>query len=244
MKPSRPHPPFPSPVSRSAAPEADFWLERYSDERSIGDRLRMRLCVAAAALVHVVLFAVTFPAVSESEPEPEPRVVVFEMPTFVVKPPEPDPVVREAPPPRTPEVVIPVPLIEEPVPVERPPVVPPPPLVFETPPVTAEVPAPPPAPDDRPLRFGSGMTKPVKVFGPAPAYTEAARRARQTGIVVLEAVIDERGEVTELTVLKGLPFGLTESALRAVGQWRFDPSRLNGRPVAVLYNLTVRFELN
>lgn len=244
MPSSRPEPTPQSADRPAAPPAADFWLERYTAERSTGDRLRMRLCIAAAALVHVVLFAITFPAVSESEPERDEPVVIFDLRNVAVKPPEPLPAVRQTPPQTPPEVVVPVPEILEPLIVESRPVEPPAPVVLEVPPVAVEIPAPPPPPAaDLPIRFGSGMTRPVKISGPAPAYTEVARRARVTGVVILEAVIDKHGEVTDLEVLKDLPFGLTESALRAVGQWRFEPATHGGRPVAVLYNLTIKFEL-
>jgi len=49
--------------------------------------------------------------------------------------------------------------------------------------------------------------------------------------------------VTNLSVIKGLPMGLDKAALDAVSQWRFKPATLQGRPVKVYYNLTVRFSI-
>jgi protein TonB len=62
-------------------------------------------------------------------------------------------------------------------------------------------------------------------------------------VVVLDAVIDTSGRVTEIDVLRALRFGLTKAAVRAVRTWRFEPACLDGRAVAVRYNLTVRFAL-
>ena len=101
----------------------------------------------------------------------------------------------------------------------------------------------PPLPIDAPVRFHGGMERPVRVAGSDPAYTEIARKVREEGVVILDAVIDETGAVTEIVVVKKLGFGLTESAVRAVGTWRFQPARLGDRPVAVRYTLTVRFTL-
>ena len=84
---------------------------------------------------------------------------------------------------------------------------------------------------------------PKKISGPNPMYPEAARRARIQGVVVLECTIGKDGAVQQANVLRGLPLGLTESALDAVRKWRFQPSTLNGKPVEVLYILTVRFNL-
>jgi TonB family protein len=63
------------------------------------------------------------------------------------------------------------------------------------------------------------------------------------GYVIVEAVIDRQGNVTEARVLKSLPFGLDIAALNAIKQWKFKPGTLNGQPVPVYYNLTVNFRI-
>ena len=60
---------------------------------------------------------------------------------------------------------------------------------------------------------------------------------------MLECVIGKTGSVQTVKVLRGLPLGLTESAVDAVKKWKFEPSTLNAKPVEVLYILTVRFNL-
>ncbi|MFP5245985.1 MAG: energy transducer TonB, partial [Thermoanaerobaculia bacterium] len=84
---------------------------------------------------------------------------------------------------------------------------------------------------------------PVIVTRVEPQYTEVARKARVKGIVIIEAVIDRQGNVTEARVLKPLPMGLDTQALNAIRQWKFKPGTLNGQPVPVYYNLTVNFQL-
>lgn len=108
------------------------------------------------------------------------------------------------------------------------------------------VPDAPPAPEpEGPVRFvvGGNITEPDRLSGPNPVYPEAARRARIQGVVVLECTIGKVGKVTNINVLRGLPLGLTEAAESAVRKWTFKPSTLNGKPVEVLYILTVRFNL-
>jgi len=61
--------------------------------------------------------------------------------------------------------------------------------------------------------------------------------------VIIEAIIDRNGNVTDARVLKPLPLGLDASALEAVKRWKFKPGTLNGQPVPVIYNLTVNFRL-
>ena len=70
-----------------------------------------------------------------------------------------------------------------------------------------------------------------------------ARKARIQGTVILEAVIDRNGNVTDVRTLKPLPMGLDIEAMNAVRKWRFKPGTLNGRPVPVIFILTVNFRL-
>ena len=93
------------------------------------------------------------------------------------------------------------------------------------------------------LRVGGEISKPVRLGGSQPAYTELARKARIQGVVIVEAIIDKAGLVTNVRVLKGLPMGLDQSAVDAIKTWRFKPATLNGRPVSVYYSLTVNFRL-
>jgi TonB family protein len=93
------------------------------------------------------------------------------------------------------------------------------------------------------LRVGGDIRPPVVLTRVEPAYTESARADRISGIIILEALVDKNGMVKEAIVLKDLPYGLGESALEAVRQWRFAPATRNGEPVDVLFNLTVNFKL-
>jgi protein TonB len=100
-----------------------------------------------------------------------------------------------------------------------------------------------PAPPRRaPLRAGIDVRAPRKVRDAAPVYPEFARRASLQGIVIVECVIDERGQVQDAKVVKGLPL-LDDAALDAVRQWRYAPSLLDGVPVPVLMTVTVTFQL-
>lgn len=96
---------------------------------------------------------------------------------------------------------------------------------------------------DSPVRVGGNVKAPTIISRKDPEYTEIARKARISGIVIIEAVIDRQGNVTEARVLKPLPMGLDQQALAAIRQWKFRPGTLNGQPVAVYYNLTVNFRL-
>ena len=97
--------------------------------------------------------------------------------------------------------------------------------------------------DDLP-RFPKPDVGPSPIRMPQPSYTRQAIRDNVTGVVVLRAVIDERGDVRVLKILRSIP-ELDEEAIRVVeSPWRFHPATRNGRPVAALSDLVVRFNLH
>ena len=108
--------------------------------------------------------------------------------------------------------------------------------------VTPPVSLPDPKPAQTILRAGQGVREPKRISGPMPEYPAIARSARVEGVVILEAVIDERGEVGRIKVLESVPL-LDEAAAAAVRQWRYTPTLLNGVPVSVLMSITVHFTL-
>jgi len=96
---------------------------------------------------------------------------------------------------------------------------------------------------DMPVRVGGDVKAPIATTKVDPLYTEVARKARIQGTVIVEAVIDRNGNVTDVRVLKPLPMGLDQEAMNAVRKWHFKPGTLNGRPVPVIFILTVNFRL-
>lgn len=75
-----------------------------------------------------------------------------------------------------------------------------------------------------------------------PIYPDFARRSRIQGPVVLMLTVDELGQPTQVQVLQGHPV-FHDVALQAARQWRFEPARLGGRPVAASFRLTLNFSL-
>lgn len=106
-----------------------------------------------------------------------------------------------------------------------------------------DAPPPPPPPPAGPVRLHSGIEAPQKIADKAPVYPAIATAARIEGIVILEATIDEAGQVVDLKVLRSVPM-LDAAALDAVKQWRYRPAHLNGMPIPVIVTVTVRFALN
>jgi len=209
------------------------------------DRKFTRWATGIAVILHVIIFAVHWPSfaggLSDAQ-EKKTKIYVVKQVKFK-QPPKRE--MQQIPKPKTQKVPIPDPTPDEPEPIrdeepdEEIDFVPDDNLVLGVPD------APPPPEPEGPVRFvvGGNITEPEKLSGPNPIYPEAARRARIQGVVVLECTIGKDGTVTEAKVLRGLPLGLTEAAQDAVRKWRFKASTLNGKPVEVLYILTVRFNL-
>ena len=83
---------------------------------------------------------------------------------------------------------------------------------------------------------------PRLIDGPAPQLTLEQNRLRISGVVLLRIGIDRTGRVVGGRVLKPLPFGLTDRAIAAVRNWRYEPARDRfGRPIACFYTAAVNF---
>jgi protein TonB len=103
-------------------------------------------------------------------------------------------------------------------------------------------PVAPQAPPQAPIRLHSGIRAPQRIVNVTPAYPAIARSAHVEGLVIIEATIDERGDVIRTQVLRSIPL-LDAAALDAVRQWRFQPTLLNGIAVPIVMTVTVNFTL-
>ena len=115
------------------------------------------------------------------------------------------------------------------------------------PPSLAPPPPPPPPPAvaavtlTGPMRVGGMVKEPRAVKMVPPVYPPLAARAHVSGIVVLEATLTTDGVVSEIRVVSGHPL-LTDAAIHCVKQWRYEPTLLNGTPVAVILTARVHFD--
>lgn len=96
---------------------------------------------------------------------------------------------------------------------------------------------------DRNFRSSEVTRKAVIISKPEPNFTEEARKNNVTGVVRLRAVLSASGGVTNISVLKGLPDGLTERAIAAARQIRFNPAQKDGRSVSQWVVLEYNFNI-
>jgi protein TonB len=99
-----------------------------------------------------------------------------------------------------------------------------------------------PPPPAAPVRVGGSVREPKRIVSVAPVYPELAVRARLQGTVVVEATLNERGRVVNVSLVQGSPM-LTESALEAVSKWVYSPTLVNGVPTPVIMTVKVHFRL-
>ncbi len=94
-----------------------------------------------------------------------------------------------------------------------------------------------------PYRVGGGVTAPRLIYGPEPEFSDAARKAKYQGTVVLWVVVGPDGRTHDIRIQRTLGMGLDEKAIEAIRRWRFEPGRKDGIAVAVQINVEVNFRL-
>ena len=92
--------------------------------------------------------------------------------------------------------------------------------------------------------FPGGMQALVNYLQRTLKYPAAASRGNISGKVYVSFVVNTNGELTDVTVLKGIGFGCDEEAVRVVSQMpRWKPGKQSGRAVKVRFNLPITFAL-
>jgi protein TonB len=111
-------------------------------------------------------------------------------------------------------------------------------------------PPPPPRPEipEETVVFRWSEVMPEPVGGLATIqnkvkYTEIAKRIELEGTVLIEAIVDENGNVIESKIIKKIGGGLDEEALNAVASTKFKPGLQRGKPVKVRVTIPIKFVL-
>src|SRR5262245_54167324 len=101
-----------------------------------------------------------------------------------------------------------------------------------------------PAPTPTPAIQGVSLSlRPKITYREKAKYTEEARDNIIHGTVALNVVFRSDGRISDIKVVKGLPYGLTEKAIEAVGKIRFEPAIKDGQPVHLRGMLEFTFQL-
>jgi len=78
---------------------------------------------------------------------------------------------------------------------------------------------------------------------PRAAYTDRARQALVSGTVVVLVGLSEDGTVNHVMVVKSLGYGLDEAAVSAARQIKFEPKKIDGKPVSVVKTIEYNFNI-
>jgi TonB family protein len=93
-----------------------------------------------------------------------------------------------------------------------------------------------------PIRVGGNIQAAKIVSQIKPVYPQIALQQNVGGTVRIEAVVTKEGTLSSVNVVGSSDPLLTQSALDAVKQWRYQPTLLNGEPVEVLTTIDVNYE--
>ena len=101
--------------------------------------------------------------------------------------------------------------------------------------------------DDEPfINWAEEMPEPIGGIGAIQKkayYTEIAKLAGIEGKVIVEALIDKEGNVTEVNLIQDIGGGLGDVALTAVKNTKFKPGKQRGKPVKVKMIIPIKFVL-
>jgi periplasmic protein TonB len=216
--------PQPGPISRATADALDR-AERRLGRDTAQRKLVLRSLVAALVLHATVLVA----RMPDWGPDPVrlDAPAAQQMKVQFLNPPAPPKAPPKPPEPKAKKIPRPDPTPDEPEPIEEAP----------PPPAPAEAAAAAPAQEMGPIRVspgqGPGLIKKVE-----PQYPPIARASRIEGTVVVDAIINRDGTVSDVKVLKSSSPLFEQACVDAVRRWQFTPG-----PQDVILTVTVNFTL-
>jgi TonB family protein len=94
---------------------------------------------------------------------------------------------------------------------------------------------------DEILTAADVTTRPRILYQEKAQYTPEAREANVNGVVMLNAIFGADGTVSAIRVIRGLPLGLDEEAVKAAQKIRFQPATKDGQPVSVRMSIEYSF---
>jgi TonB family protein len=98
-------------------------------------------------------------------------------------------------------------------------------------------------PESRTVFGSSEVQKRARLLpSPPAAYTDEARLAKAKGEVRLRVVLAGDGTVKNIFPMKPLKYGLTEAAMAAAAQLKFEPAIRNGQPVSQFATIAYKFK--
>jgi TonB family protein len=88
---------------------------------------------------------------------------------------------------------------------------------------------------------GGTIKPPVKISDTVVQYPDQLNASGVGGVVILNVLIDTRGDVSDVSVVRSPNPDLEFAAVEAVRQWKYSATTLNCTPVDIHMNVTVAF---
>lgn len=102
---------------------------------------------------------------------------------------------------------------------------------------------PPPQEEKEPIvPFHEVSEAPVQIKRVNPVYPDLAKRVGISGLVVVKVLINTKGDVEDVEVLKSIPM-LDDAAIEAAKQFKFRPAKQRDRLVKVWMSISFNFRL-
>jgi len=203
------------------------------------------IAMGLAMLVNIFLFAL-LPNFVKSEAGKSDLETIIPVNVVRIRPQKPLPEKEEKlPEKKPPEKVIPTVRLQHKVPERQEIKIEMPRLSFEiNPKLTGGMPVAPPTTFKDFYDQGEVDRMPMAIFKMKPIYPYRARRLNITGKVDVKFLVDEKGCVSNIKILKSTPPGVFEESVRkALASWRFSPGELDGRAVSTWVVTTIEFDM-
>jgi TonB family protein len=100
-----------------------------------------------------------------------------------------------------------------------------------------------PASTDRAFSIADVQDKPKAISRIAPSYPYEAKQAQASGSVVIEFIVTAEGTVANARIVSSSHRIFEAAALASIRQWRFEPGKINGRPVNTKMQQTIVFNV-
>jgi len=93
------------------------------------------------------------------------------------------------------------------------------------------------------MSANSGIVPPRITYDPEPEYSDAARKVKWQGTVLVSLIVDPTGTVRDVQIADPLGAGLDEKSVEAVNTWKFDPAQRDGKAIPLAIKVEATFRL-
>jgi TonB family protein len=93
--------------------------------------------------------------------------------------------------------------------------------------------------EDKPIQVDKTTIPPVLIKKVDLKIPDALKDKKiRAGVIILEVIISNKGDVTNVKVLRSLDHLLDQEATTAAKQWKYKPALKDGKPVSVYFTIT------